>query len=156
MASLCRASRPIITRTASRSWSSLNRSRAKSSFVQGTTDVPLLEHTFPEFFERELLARYAERLALVSMHEPRNIHNHPRPPARWESSQYLRWSFEDLDSHVAALSRGLVKLGVQRGDRVGVVMGNNSLYGVLQWACARIGAVLVTINPAYKMTEMAL
>ena len=72
---------------------------------------------------------------------------------------------------VLALSRGLLSLGVKKGDRVGVVMGNNrcasmvfacdphshnsvfSGYAMLQWACASIGAVLVTLNPAYRLNE---
>ncbi|KAF7350451.1 hypothetical protein MVEN_01350600 [Mycena venus] len=45
-------------------------------------------------------------------------------------------------------------MGVQKGDRVGVLMGNNSAYAMLQWACASIGAVLVTINPAYRINEL--
>jgi acyl-CoA synthetase (AMP-forming)/AMP-acid ligase II len=61
-------------------------------------------------------------------------------------------------------------MGVKRGDRVGVIMGNNryvivvppwgvinpitSAYAMLQWACASIGAILVTVNPAYRSHEL--
>ncbi|KXN89148.1 Putative acyl-CoA synthetase YngI [Leucoagaricus sp. SymC.cos] len=45
-------------------------------------------------------------------------------------------------------------MGVKKGDRVGVIMGNNSAYAMLQWACVSIGAILVTINPAYKLHEL--
>ncbi|EIW58366.1 acetyl-CoA synthetase-like protein [Trametes versicolor FP-101664 SS1] len=56
--------------------------------------------------------------------------------------------------HIQALARGLLGLGVKKGDRVGVIMGNNSAYACLQWACASIGAILVTLNPAYRLPEL--
>ncbi|KAG9120077.1 hypothetical protein FRC07_004586 [Ceratobasidium sp. 392] len=52
------------------------------------------------------------------------------------------------------MARGLLAAGVKPGDRVATILGNCSAYGVLQWACARIGAIIVTMNPAYKMHEI--
>ncbi|KAF8634847.1 hypothetical protein AX17_004095 [Amanita inopinata Kibby_2008] len=69
-------------------------------------------------------------------------------------TRHLAWDFEEFERHIAALARGLVSMGVQKGDRVGVIMGNNSSYAMLQWACASIGAILVTINPAYRLQEL--
>ena len=101
-----------------------NRRRKASSFVTGATDVPLLEHTFPKFFAERLLPEHSSVTALVSTHEPARVHGGPVHSSKSPSS-YLSWSFEDLDRHVYALAKGMLKLGVKKGDRVGVVMGNN-------------------------------
>ncbi|KAL1730943.1 hypothetical protein EV714DRAFT_283840 [Schizophyllum commune] len=69
-------------------------------------------------------------------------------------STHLAWDFEELDRHIRALARGLLELGVKPGERVAVIMGNNSAYAMLQWACASVGAILVTINPAYRINEL--
>ncbi|KAI5834010.1 acetyl-CoA synthetase-like protein [Schizophyllum commune Tattone D] len=69
-------------------------------------------------------------------------------------STHLAWDFEEFDRHIKALARGLLELGVKPGERVAVIMGNNSSYAMLQWACASIGAILVTINPAYRINEL--
>ncbi|KAL1753680.1 hypothetical protein FB107DRAFT_292248 [Schizophyllum commune] len=69
-------------------------------------------------------------------------------------STHLAWDFEELDRHIRALARGLLELGVKPGERVAVIMGNSSAYAMLQWACASIGAILVTINPAYRINEL--
>ncbi|KAM0789891.1 hypothetical protein ACM66B_006734 [Microbotryomycetes sp. NB124-2] len=59
-----------------------------------------------------------------------------------------------MNEHVDALARGLLKQGVEKGDRVGVFLGNGSAYALLQWALAKIGAVLVCINPASSVPEL--
>ncbi|KAL1694039.1 hypothetical protein GGG16DRAFT_122877 [Schizophyllum commune] len=69
-------------------------------------------------------------------------------------STHLAWDFEELDRHIKALARGLLELGVKPGERVAVIMGNDSAYAMLQWACASVGAILVTINPAYRINEL--
>ncbi|KAG6861288.1 hypothetical protein C0995_001842 [Termitomyces sp. Mi166 len=71
-----------------------------------------------------------------------------------EVTTHLAWDFAEFDRHINSLARGLLGMGVQKGDRVGVVMGNNSSYAMLQWACAHIGAILVTLNPAYRAPEL--
>lgn len=68
--------------------------------------------------------------------------------------RHLAWDFEEFGRHVDAVARGLIGMGVGKGDRVGVIMGNTSAYATLQWACASIGAILVTINPAYRLQEL--
>ncbi|KAI0691011.1 hypothetical protein BC835DRAFT_1407357 [Cytidiella melzeri] len=57
---------------------------------------------------------------------------------------HLAWRFGEMNVQVNALARDLVGLGVRKGDRVGVIMGNNSAYAMLKWACASIGAILVS------------
>ncbi|KAF9645990.1 acetyl-CoA synthetase-like protein [Thelephora ganbajun] len=118
------------------------RTTSQLSYAQGTDTPPLSNETLPSFYEKELLTKFAARPALVSRHEPIG------------GSGYLRWSYEELWKQANDLARGLLGLGVTKGTRVGVVMGNNSAYAQLQWACSIIGAILVTINPAYKVHEL--
>jgi hypothetical protein len=109
-----------------------NCHREASSFVRGAIDVPLLEHTFPRFFTERLLPEHSSGTALISTHEPARPHGGPVLSSKAPSS-YLSWSFEDLDRHVCALSKGMLKLGVKKGDRVGVVMGNNRCISTRQF-----------------------
>ncbi|EJD51334.1 acyl-CoA synthetase [Auricularia subglabra TFB-10046 SS5] len=122
------------------------------SRVKGPTTPPLLTKTLPEFFRDDILSRHADQPALISNHEKAGVHNTP-----WKQQSHsgdLYWNFAEFDAHIEALAKGLSNMGIQKGDRVGVVLGNSSPYAVLQWACARIGAIIVTINPAYKMHEL--
>ncbi len=108
----------------------------RDSYAQGSTDVPLLDETIGAN-----LGRTAERLgdheALVVRH------------------QGLRYSYRELDAAVDALAGGLLELGLTRGDRVGIWSPNCAEWVLLQYATARVGLVLVTINPAYRTHELA-
>lgn len=137
------------------------RTATRLSYAKGADTPPLSNETLPSFYEKELLAKFSTRPALISRHEPGG------------DSGYLRWSYEELWKRANDLARGLLGLGARKGTRVGVVMGNNryeihtmherpldrhvlrnSAYVQLQWACSIIGAILVTINPAYKVHEL--
>ncbi|KAF8608096.1 acyl-CoA synthetase [Ceratobasidium sp. AG-I] len=107
------------------------------SIVSGPLDPPLVELTLPAYYKEHILANHASRPALISRHELN-----------------IRWTFAELDAQVEKMARGLLTAGVKPGDRVATILGNCSAYAVLQWACARMGAVLVTMNPAYKMHEI--
>jgi len=89
------------------------RTVTRLSYVKGADTPPLSAETLPSFYEKELLTKFAARPALVSRHEPSR------------DSGHLRWSFEELWKQANDLARGLVGLGVRKGTRVGVVMGNN-------------------------------
>jgi fatty-acyl-CoA synthase len=89
------------------------RTAAQLSFAKGADTPPLSNETLPSFYEKELLVKFATRPALVSRHEP------------VEGSGYLKWSYEELWERANDLARGLLGLGVTKGSRVGVVMGNN-------------------------------
>ena len=89
------------------------RTATQLSYVKGAHTPPLSNETLPSFFEKELLAKFATRPALASRHEPVG------------TSGCLRWSYEELWKQVNDLARGLLGLGVTKGSRVGVVMGNN-------------------------------
>ncbi|KAJ6449425.1 hypothetical protein C8R47DRAFT_999222 [Mycena vitilis] len=124
------------------------------SAVQGSLEPPLVSSTLSQYLREEILHKYSSRPALICRNESARPHGGP-PPASLGTGAYLTWTFAEFDSHINALAWGLLRMGVQRGDRVGVLMGNNSVYAMLQWACASIGAVLVTINPAYRINELA-
>jgi fatty-acyl-CoA synthase len=66
----------------------------------------------------------------------------------------LRYSFRDLDAEARVIARGLIGAGVQRGDRVAVWATNVPEWIVLQFALARIGAILVTVNTSLRAREL--
>ncbi|HEV8039231.1 MAG TPA: AMP-binding protein [Bryobacteraceae bacterium] len=105
------------------------------SYAKGP-DSPLLETTISEAF-RETVGRLPEHLALISRH------------------QNLRLTFAELSAEVERAARGLAGLGLGARDRIGVWSSNCVEWVVLNLACARIGAVLVNVNPAYRAYELA-
>ncbi|KAJ6571734.1 hypothetical protein B0H19DRAFT_666546 [Mycena capillaripes] len=124
------------------------------SSVTGALEPPLATSTLSQYFQGEILRKHSDRPALICRNESARPHGGP-PSVNLGINSHLAWSFAEFDRHINALARGLLRMGVQKGDRVGVLMGNNSAYAMLQWACASIGAVLVTINPAYRINELA-
>ncbi|EMD34787.1 hypothetical protein CERSUDRAFT_116973 [Gelatoporia subvermispora B] len=142
-------STPIVSRHARRS---LRRHLSLSS-VAGPLEPPLVYDTLPAYFNNSILAKHADRPALICRGERPRAHGGPLS-RNMGRAQPLAWDFAEFDRHIGALARGLLGLGVRPGDRIGVVMGNNSAYACLQWACARIGAILVTLNPAYRLPEL--
>ena len=79
---------------------------------------------------------------------------HPDTEALVSLPQEVRWTYRQLDSEVDRLAKGLLALGVARGDRVGIWATNNAEWFLLQLATSSVGAVLVTINPAYRTAEL--
>ena len=105
------------------------------SYVRGSTDVALCEHTIGKVFDDTARQR-GSALALVSCHQNRRL------------------SYAELATEVNACARGLRELGIGREDRVGLWSPNCVEWIVVQLATARIGAILVTINPAYRVGEL--
>jgi fatty-acyl-CoA synthase len=105
------------------------------SYSKGVAEPPLLEATIGEALERAADA-WGESLALVSRH------------------QGIRWSWAELNAEVDQVATGLLAQGVHKGDRVGIWAPNCAEWAVVQFATARIGAILVTINPAYRVSEV--
>ncbi|WP_243729119.1 AMP-binding protein [Nesterenkonia sphaerica] len=101
----------------------------------GPTDTPLLEHTIGEAL-RDSAARYTEREALVDVSAGR------------------RWSYGQFRQDVRRLATGLHRAGVRQGDRVGIWGPNSWEWTLTQFATAELGAILVTINPAYRQHEV--
>ncbi|MFJ7278400.1 AMP-binding protein [Kitasatospora sp. NPDC098663] len=106
------------------------------SYASGTSDVPLLGDTIGENLDRAVRA-FPERDALID-----------RATAR-------RWTYAELAADVDALALGLLDLGIAKGDRVGIWAPNCAEWTLTQYATAKLGAILVTINPAYRSHELA-
>ena len=107
----------------------------KPSSDSGPTTVPLLEETIPQNLARTV-AEHADRDALVSV------------------EQGLRFTYSQFADEVDQVARGLMGIGVAKGDRVGIWSPNYAEWVLVQYATARIGAILVTINPAYRSSEL--
>ena len=107
----------------------------KPSSDSGPTTVPLLEETIPQNLARTV-AEHADRDALVSV------------------EQGLRFTYAQFADEVDQVARGLMGIGVAKGDRVGIWSPNYAEWVLVQYATARIGAILVTINPAYRSSEL--
>ncbi|MGF1426849.1 AMP-binding protein [Kitasatospora sp. LaBMicrA B282] len=105
------------------------------SHAHGATDTPLLTDTIGANLARTVAA-HGEREALVDV-----------PSGR-------RWTYRQLAAEVDTVALGLLARGVRTGDRVGIWSPNNAEWLLLQYATARIGAVLVNINPAYRTHEL--
>ncbi len=105
------------------------------SYVRGTTEIPLSERTIPQFLG-DTLARWPDHPAVVFR------------------EQAVQWSWREFAAEVDALAAGLLALGIVKGDRVGIWSPNRAEWLVTQFATARIGAILVNINPAYRLAEL--
>jgi fatty-acyl-CoA synthase len=105
------------------------------SYVHGASTVPLIGETIGVHFDK-VAARWSERDALIVRH------------------QHVRWSYAELRRRVDAFAAGLLALGLEPGDRVGIWSPNNSEWAVTQFATAKAGLVLVNINPAYRLAEV--
>ncbi|MER6303176.1 AMP-binding protein [Kitasatospora sp. NPDC001539] len=108
---------------------------APRSYASGTADVPLLGDTIGENLDRAVRA-FPDRDALVD-----------RPTAR-------RWTYARLGADVDALALGLLELGIAKGDRVGIWAPNCAEWTLTQYATAKLGAILVTVNPACRAHEL--
>ncbi|WP_295145449.1 AMP-binding protein [uncultured Reyranella sp.] len=107
----------------------------KISYDHGVSDKKLIGETIGTFFDRTVEA-HRDREALVVRH------------------QNVRWSWGELGRRVDELAAGLLTLGLERGDRVGIWSPNNSEWTLAQFATAKAGLVLVNVNPAYRRAEL--
>ena len=94
------------------------------SAVNGPLHPPLVSSTLPDYFEEGLLSRYATRPALICKKESPQFHG-GRSSRNLGRADCLAWDFAEFNYHISSMARGLIGLGVKKGDRVGVVMGNN-------------------------------
>ena len=106
-----------------------------ASYVSGVSDVPLLGHTIGHALDRAAAA-WGDRTALISR------------------AQGVRWTWRELRDRADAFAAGLLALGLRRGDRIGIWSLNRAEWALTQFAAARAGLVLVTINPAYRLSEL--
>ena len=107
-----------------------------TSYVHGASSTPLMGDTIGANLE-VIVRRFAEREAIV------------------ECATGRRWTYAELDRDVDAVAIGLLDLGIAKGDRVGLWATNCPEWTLVQFATAKIGAILVNINPAYRTHELA-
>ena len=84
----------------------------------------------------------------------RVVTQHPGNPALIVRHQGIRWSYQELKRQVDRLATGLLALGIRPGDRVGIWGPNSYEWIMTQFATAKIGAILVNVNPAYRLFEL--
>ncbi|KAF8974961.1 Fatty-acid-CoA ligase, partial [Entomortierella lignicola] len=108
------------------------------SYVRGATQGvrPLSEDPIGTYWDG-IVDRFGDRTGVVVKHE-----------------QNLRWTFRQFGEQVDNLCRGLYESGLRKGDRLAVWMPNNSAWATLQYATAKSGIILVTLNPAYRTHEL--
>ena len=107
----------------------------EGSYTCGASDVPLLGMTVGEMVD-SIAAKYPDTDAIVSVH------------------QNIRWSYREFNERCNQVAKGLMALGVEKGNRVGIWAMNHAEWILVQFATARIGAIMVNINPAYRTYEL--
>ncbi len=105
------------------------------SYASGPSSAPLLGETIGAHFDRTV-ACWPDRPALIVR------------------QQGKRWTWRELGERVDAFAAGLIALGLQPGERIGIWSPNNAEWVVTQFATAKAGLILVNINPAYRLTEL--
>jgi len=107
----------------------------EKSYLCGSAEQPLLYETIGACVDR-IAASFGDREALVVRH------------------QNIRWTFSEYQQQIDALATGLLHLGIAPGDRVGIWAPNRVEWCLTQFATAKIGAIMVCLNPAYRLYEL--
>jgi fatty-acyl-CoA synthase len=105
------------------------------SYTSGISDTPLLGLTIGDMFD-QTVDRHPDREALVSRH------------------QGVRYTYRQLKDEVDRCARALIGLGVHKGQRVGIWAPNCAEWTIVQFATSKLGAILVNINPSYRLSEV--
>jgi fatty-acyl-CoA synthase len=106
------------------------------SYDAGPTETPILEQTIGENFEQ-------------------TVRGNPAAEALVDVASDRRWTYGELNADVDLIARGLMALGIEPGERVGIWAPNCAEWTIVQYATAKIGAILVNVNPAYRTHELA-
>jgi fatty-acyl-CoA synthase len=113
-----------------------SRTKQALSWVKGADVPPLLDLTIGRALDRAA-EQWGDADALVSV------------------AQEVRWSWRELAHRADEMAAGLLALGLERGDRIGIWSPNCAEWALTQFAAAKIGLILTTINPAYRISELA-
>jgi fatty-acyl-CoA synthase len=111
-------------------------SKPQPAYSSATAAEPLIGQTLGTNFEATV-ARHGDREALVDVATNR------------------RWTFNELDVEIDEAALGLLELGIEVGDRVGIWAPNCAEWVIVQYATAKVGAILVNVNPAYRAHELS-
>jgi fatty-acyl-CoA synthase len=109
--------------------------RRVASYVSGMSDTPLLGLTIGDMFD-QIVAQHPDHEALIVRH------------------QGSRYTYRQLQAEVDRCARGLMALGLQKGERIGIWSPNRAEWTITQFATCKIGAILVNINPSYRVHEL--
>ncbi|HZD43636.1 MAG TPA: AMP-binding protein, partial [Methanomicrobiales archaeon] len=107
----------------------------EGSYSSGTSDLPLMGITVGDMLT-SVASRVPDTEALVSVH------------------QNIRLTYAEFQKKTDDLARALMALGIEKGDRVGIWAMNHAEWVLTQFATAKIGAIMVNINPAYRTYEL--
>ena len=107
----------------------------RQSHVRGPDHPPLINETIGVHFD-QIVERFPDNEALVVCH------------------QRIRWTYRELQRRVDDFAAGLLALGLEPGDRIGIWSPNNAEWVITQFATAKAGLILVNINPAYRLAEL--
>src|SRR5436305_3071096 len=111
------------------------RAELRWSYANGTSDVPLLGLTIGDMFDQ-------------------TVEKYPDQPALISRQQNVRLTYRQLQEQVNQCAKGLMHLGFQKGQRVGIWAPNRSEWCITQFATSKVGIILVNINPAYRLHEL--
>lgn len=114
---------------------SITQNERRWSYTSGTSDTPLLGLTIGDMFD-QTTEKYPDHPALISRH------------------QHIRLTYRELQAQVNQCAKGLMQLGIKKGQRVGIWAPNCAEWCIVQFATSKIGAILVNINPAYRVHEL--
>jgi fatty-acyl-CoA synthase len=114
---------------------SVDQTEQKWSYTSATSDIPLLGLTIGNMFD-QTVERYPDNPALISR------------------QQQVRMTYRELQIQVNQCAKGLMQLGLQKGERVGIWSPNRSEWCITQFATSKLGIILVNINPSYRLHEL--
>src|SRR5438045_7606023 len=115
--------------------SSTDQGEPRWSYTSATSDTPLLGLTIGDLFDQ-------------------TVEKYPDNPALISRQQNIRLTYRDLQDQVNRCAKGLMHLGFQKGQRVGIWSPNRAEWCVTQFATSKIGVILVNINPSYRLHEL--
>jgi len=125
----------MITTEKSRLSEPIVQNEQRWSYTSGTSDTPLLGLTIGDLFDHTV-ETYPDHPALISCH------------------QQIRLTYRELQAQVNQCAKGLMALGLRKGQRIGIWSPNRAEWCITQFATSKIGAILVNINPAYRLHEL--
>jgi len=114
---------------------SIAQGERRWSYTSGTSDTPWLGLTIGDLFD-QTVEKYPDHPALISRH------------------QHIRLTYRALQAQANLCAKGLMALGLQKGQRIGIWSPNRAEWCITQFATSKIGAILVNINPAYRLHEL--